>query len=102
MPSLLESPLEGDGASKRQPGSRRVLQPTEGIHLGKGAPCGFGRTYVSDEFTTLIRGKDLRGVLRDCLMLHLSNTTRLGQAHGHRKLAPSAGGGGFSEIRYHA
>ena len=42
LPPLLESPLRADGASKRQPGSRRVLQPPEGIHLGEGAPCRFG------------------------------------------------------------
>ena len=33
LPALLESPLGTDGARKRQPCSRCVLQPLEGIHL---------------------------------------------------------------------
>ena len=68
-------------ASKRQPGSHRVLRPPEGAHLGKGAPCSFRRSKVYDEFATLIKGKDLGGVLSDCLLLHIPNTTRWGQAH---------------------
>ena len=38
-------------------------------------------------------GKDLGGVLSDCLLLHIPNTTRLGQVHSHSKLAPSVWGG---------
>ena len=37
--------------------------------------------------------KDLGGILSFCLLLHLSNTTRLGQAHGHSNLAPTVSGG---------
>ena len=38
-------------------------------------------------------GKDLGGVISDCLLLHLPNTIWLGQRHGESKLAPSVWGG---------
>ena len=76
-----------------QPGSSRVIQAPEGVHLGERTPRRFGRTYNQDKLTTLFRGQYLKSVLGDYLLLYLLNTATLGQTHSHSKLAPSVWGG---------
>ena len=87
LPTLLESTLVAYGASKWQPVGAVQLNP-RGAYIServRHAHLGARRFKMSSRHSS--GGKDLRGVLSDCTLLHLSSTTRLGKAHGRSKLA---------------